>query len=142
MIVTAPASAEAPVLASAATSAATPTGGGAVVRPSGVALDAGSAVVLVDAGAAGQECCCEAPSFPLQSVVMADCAKVRKGQCVAKTKCAGAADAGAAAPAATKADAGAEQTCCCATGDTKAVSGMSACTKGGKGKCVKAAECK
>lgn len=69
------------------------------VTDAGVVLvtDAG-AVVVADAGA-GQDCCCEATGFPLQSVAMSDCNKTRKGQCVKKERCTAVVDAGAVAPA-------------------------------------------
>lgn len=116
-----------------------PAGGNAAPKA------AASATTSVDAGVSdagtAQQCCCEAAGYATESAVMSECSKTRKGQCVSKTKC--SADASAPAPAPAAKDAGsAEQTCCCSTGGAVAVVGMSTCTKGGKGQCVKAAECK
>lgn len=134
---------EQPAAVEPAAGAAAAAAAGGTAAKGATAADASAAGAVADAGAV-QECCCEASGFALQSVGMSECSKTRKGQCVSKTKCTGTAPAASAAapaaPAASAASAG--QTCCCDAAGTKSVTGMSACTKGGKGKCVKASECK
>jgi hypothetical protein len=109
--------------------------------------DAGAAAAA-DAGV-GQECCCEATGFPLQSVGMSDCNKTRKGQCVKKERCeavvvvvdAGAAPTPPVTPPATP-PAIEPQTCCCdVPNGTKVVISQKECATTKKGQCVSLASC-
>ncbi len=125
--------------APAATGAKPPGGAATAAADSGL-VDSG--VAAADAGPRPQECCCEATGHPLESVAMSDCAKVRKGQCVKKERCAADAGPSAAKDAGAPADAGAAQTCCCDAQNKKEIAGMSECTKVRKGQCVKMTLCK
>ena len=101
------------------------------------------AEATTDAGASSeQECCCEAPNFALQSVAMSECNKTRKGKCVAKNKCTSAPTPTPVPSAPAPAASSNAQTCCCSSEGKLAIKGMSECTKGGAGHCVKALQCK
>ncbi len=129
--------------AAAAKSATSPT----VVDASVASPDAAAplATTSEDAGAASAStaCCCEVTGQPLATLGMSECTKTKKGQCVKKDRCAvatgAATDGGARAGSAVTPPIA--QTCCCDVAGKKDIVSQSECAKGGKGRCVKAAEC-